>query len=320
MRTGTLLHATSRRGRAMSIFATLAVVAAALVAVAPSASAAALGGRLRIHGPGSLYAGSQQTVSVTVAAGAAAAFSLQVVNTGTAPAQFNLKMNQFGSPGVLAAAAGSVNITPAVLGPDGYYTALLSPGAAQTISLKITMPKDQGQVQGFVYSQLLATDNTMLDWDSAFAEIKAPTKGTTATDVFAKNGGQPYVGGSVDGQFTTAPAMKTTASAAFAVRLQNDSTAPAAIGFAILAASMGCNGAFPVTVKDGTNDITGIALIGNYVTPTLAPGAHHDLTVTIKYTNDGSGCTQGRWAAATYAGLHGALGHDVGMQADLVAT
>src|SRR5437868_7147803 len=130
-----------------STLGVVALVAGSLFAVAAPAGAANLDGKLQIKGPGSAYTWangdnvtSAHYVSLSVAAGSAATYSVKVVNTGSEVAQYNIKL-PFSDPSLtIAVTSGSIIATPLALGPDGYYTSPIKPGAAQLITVKITPP------------------------------------------------------------------------------------------------------------------------------------------------------------------------------------
>ena len=129
----------------------------ALLGLAPAAEAANTAGRLQVKGPGSVYTVNAATVSQATTPGTAATFSVKVLNTGTTVAQYNVKV--FADYRLtVAATTGSLNLTPLAVGPDGYFTAPIQPGAAQTIALKLTPAPGTPQTSLVSYVQLFATD------------------------------------------------------------------------------------------------------------------------------------------------------------------
>jgi hypothetical protein len=248
--------------------------------------AASHSGRLQIKGPGSVYSGPGALVAEAVGAGTTDQFQLQVVNTGSELAQYNIKLLRVGLPANSGLYTGSLALTPLAAGPDGYYTAQIAPGKSQSFTLKVEVPSGtpQGSIDNYVV--LYATDGTQLGYDIAQTEIKAPTYGATAADVFAKQGSQPYVGGSVNGQITSSPATSVGGSATYTVKLQNNGPVPAAV-FGRLSTWLDCS---TIVVKDGTVDVTAALLNGTYATPVLAVHAAKTLSVTMKPTMAAGSC------------------------------
>jgi hypothetical protein len=267
--------------RPRRLLAVLGIVFLLLAAglVSTPTFAASHSGRLQIKGPGSVYSGTYTYAAEAVGAGSTDQFQLQVVNTGTEVAQYRIHVLHDGPQASSGLYTGSLALTPLAAGPDGYYTAPIAPGKTQSFTLKVVVAAGtpQASINNYVY--LNATDGTDLGWVTARTEIKAPTYGTTAIDLFAKQGSQAYVGGSVIGQITSSPATSVGGSAAYTVKLQNDGTVPGPISASISPRSEDCTS---VVVKDGTADVTAALLNGTYVTPTLAVHSARTLAVTIK--------------------------------------
>jgi len=266
--------------------ALLLVIVGALVA--SPAGAASHAGALRIKGLGSVYSGSFSVVAETVAPNATDTFELQVVNTGTELAQYNVKAFLSGTiPATVDITAGSLSLKPLVSGPDGYYTSPIAPGKTLALNLKITIPA--GSPQGSVYGRvdLSATDGAFLDRVTGLTEVKAPTYGTTGYDLFAKHASQTsYVGGSLSAQAAASPAISVGSSTTFNIKLQNDGAAPGRVG-GLLDVDATCS---DITVKDGSADVTAAMLAGTYLTPVLAVHGSKALTVTFKrFTLTGCG-------------------------------
>jgi hypothetical protein len=275
---------TTPRRRLLGITGTVFTLLAALLVMSPS-SAASHSGEIRIKGPGSLYSGNGAFVSEAVSVGATDKFELQVVNTGATLAQYNIKVSQFGLPANVNLYAGTLALTPLSSSPDGYYTSPIAPGKSQALVLKVAIPSGSPQDSVQVGLILYATDGSALGYVTAQTNVKAPTYGTSAYDVFAKQGSQPYIGGSVDAQATSSPALKVGDAAAFTVKLQNDGPAPAAV-HGYLEATLSCA---TLTVKDGTTDVSEALIDDSYVTPVLAVHAAKTLKVTFVRTG-ASGC------------------------------
>jgi hypothetical protein len=254
----------------------------ALLAVAPAAEAANTAGRLQVKGPGSVYAVNGATVSLATVPQTAVTYSVKVVNTGATTAQYNLKVFA-DSQLTVAASTGSLNLTSLAVGPDGYFTAPIAGGAAQTISFKLTPAAGTPQTSLITYVQLYATDgSTVLGQVILQTEIAAPASSGSGYALYARNGSQKYVGGAVSDQLASAPVLKVGSTATYKVRLKNDSLAGTQIGF-ILTNASSCGAYYTTTVKAGTLNVTAAATSGSYVTPALAPGQFKELTVSIKY-------------------------------------
>lgn len=263
-----------------SLLACIATVLA-LLAVAPAAEAANTAGRLQVKGQGSVYTVNGATVSLATVPQSAVTYSVKVVNTGSTVAQYNVKVFA-DSQLTVAATTGSLNLTPLAVGPDGYFTAPIAGGGAQTISLKLTPEAGTPQTSLVTYVQLYATDGTtVLGQVILQTEIAAPASSGSGYALYARNGSQKYVGGAVSDQLASAPALKVGSTATYKVRLKNDSASSTQIG--LFMASGSCGSYYTTTVKAGTIDVTAAAASGSYVTPVLAPGQFKELTVSIKY-------------------------------------
>jgi hypothetical protein len=274
----------STRRRLLAITGTVGALLGALLVASPS-SAASHSGALLVKGPGSVYSGSGALVSEAVSAGATDKFELKVVNTGTTPAQYNVKVVQSGTPADVSLYTGTLVLTPFSSSPDGYYTAPIAPGKSLALVLKVAVPAGTPQGTTQVTVALYSTDGLPLGFVQAQTNVKAPTYGTTATDVFVRQGSQPYVGGSLDSQIATSPAVDVGGSAVFSVKLQNDGPVPASVrGYAVPVSECAT-----FTITDGTTDVTA-AMAGNlYATPVLDVHASKAFKVTITRTG-AAGC------------------------------
>ncbi|RNL79778.1 hypothetical protein [Nocardioides marmorisolisilvae] len=265
----------------------LAALSAVLVLLAsilttPPSFAASQDGILLIKGPGSVYSGPSAYVSENVAAGSVDQFELLVKNRGTSLAQYNIKILTEGLHATVDLYTGSVLLSPLPLTDDGYYTAPIQPGKTQPLTLKVKIPAGSPQGKTVVSFGLFSTDGNYLADAYAETDVKAPTYGTFAYDVYAKQGGQNYTGGSIDQQAMTSPAIAYNATATFSVKLQNDGGSPSAIvGRLENSEYLQCS---TVTVKDGAVDVTRAVIAGTYTTPVLAVHASKTLTVSFKRT------------------------------------
>jgi hypothetical protein len=289
---------TSPRRRLIAVASIVLLLIGSGFASSPS-NAASHSGRLQIKGPGSVYSGPEAWAFRAVGAGTTAQFDLQVVNTGSQLAQYNIKATRQDPEGSMDLYTGSTSVTTLAFGPDGYYTAPIAPGRSQSFTLKVAVPAGTPQNSINTFIELRGTDGTQIDWSEAVTEIKAPTYGTTAADVFAKQGSQAYIGGSLDDQATSSPAISVGGSAAFTVKLQNDGFDPGVVAVQAYT-GFDCDS---IVVKDGTADVTAAVLNGTYVTPTLAVHAARTLSVTMKRTG-AAGC--GSYDVVTF------FAHDAG--------
>lgn len=281
---------TSPRRRLPALVAGAALVLATILIAAPG-TAASPSGLLRIKGPGFLYSGGGSStccnngfVSEAISAGQTAQFELQVVNTGSALTQYNVKLDLHGLPASARLYTGSLLLTQVPVGPEGYFTAPIAPGKNQGLTLKVSIPAGSVQGSASVWITLSSTGGSYLSSGVAQAEVKAPTYGTTSTDVFAKQGVQPWVGGSVEGpgQAMTSPAVVPGGSAVFSVKLQNDGTEPAAIRVSAGPTNL-CS---VMSIKDPVmGNVTDSMMNGSYSTGTLAVHASRTLTITVKRTS-----------------------------------
>jgi hypothetical protein len=278
----------------------VAVTAAVMTTgvIASPAMAASHQGRLQLKGVGPRYSGPGTVVSEAVAAGATDQFAVQVVNTGSTVAQFNIRIVGYGLAAKSDLYSGSSLLTPLASSPEGYYTVVLAPGKAQTFALKVVVPKGtpQGTIKNAV--SLYATDGTALGGTSiALTETKAPTYGNTVEDVYARQGSQAWVGDAnpgnrLEGQTASAPALVVGGKAVFSVKVQNDGASPnpyvGIYGFS--PAGISCS---TFTIMDGTRDVTAeMTDLGLwYEVPTL--GVHESKTFTVTFTRTvGAGCSR----------------------------
>jgi hypothetical protein len=286
--------------------------------VALSGDGHAKTGALLIHGTGSTFTGTNNLVTVGVAAGTAAQYTLKIVNKSSVQAQFLVKVSTpTGNPANADLFTGSLSVKPLATGPDGWATNALNPGGSQSVVLKVTPNSSDGEGSSAVTVSISAMDRVQVDQVFTETNVKAPTKGSTQYDLFATSSGQPAIGGSFSGQTTTAPAITPTQTATFSVKLMNDSTQAAKIGLHVFTDS--CSGAFTIAVKDGSTVVTAAALAGTYRTPTLNGGAARTITVTVKRTTAASACTSTKLKALSLTSL-GADGFFSFLNTNLVAS
>jgi hypothetical protein len=280
-----------------------ALVASSLVGFASTANAA--GGEqgvLLMKGPGSLYAGPNTLESLTVSAGSAASFGIEVKNTGSSTAQFNLQLSSAMTTCATACAptavitTGSLIVTPLAAGPNGYYTAPIAAGAVATYTLKITTNKTMAPGDLLRYEVQLA-DTAGNPLGSTSAAYVGATRGTggSAADQFVSAPGNPATSPRDTSSLglATSPSVALGKSFTFTVKLMNDGAGPAAIGYRLYLNQL-CDAYFPIKVtqpsKLGSIDVSAAVQNGTYQTSTLARGASVTLTVTGVSLAGGENC------------------------------
>ena len=290
---------------AVKRWASAAVAAGVIITglTAVSGAAGAYGGEsgeLLAKGPGSAYTtGGEPFVALQNTAGTPDTFGLEVKNTGSATAQFNIVLNNLAftcAPGcpypTVTISQGALDVTPLVKGGNGYFTAPIAPGKTSAYTLKLTVPKGT-EASGTDYAVIELTDtaHNHLAYGIFDANV-TQTKGTTSDEEFvAGAGGQKPVSDAHSlNALVTNPAVALGGTSVFTVKLQNDSTSSSQITYHLVDGS-NCAAYYPATVKAGTTDVTALALAGTYISPVLAPGKNVTLTVTVKYASTPLGCT-----------------------------
>lgn len=269
------------------------------------AGAADQTGLLQLKGIGSYYAGDPAIVSLAANPAVTATYYGRIYNNGSDGGQYVLHMRQDGVPSSVVVTMGSLNVTKYVFSDIGYFTAPVEPGKTLTFTVKVTPPAGSAQGTHLIGVDLWSPTSAMYESGVILTNVK-PIKGSTGFDLYARNGSQPFIGGSINEQMASAPSIRVGGSAAYTVRLENDGKTPTTIGLRIENADLvSCDDAFPLTVKDGLVDVTAAVLGGNYVTPVLAAGAHRDLVVTIKYPVYVPECQDDAYSAEALAGQNG---------------
>lgn len=273
------MHVLKKIRTALVVLVTgIVAVLAASLAVVPSASAASHSGDLAVKGPGGSAYTRAFAVSLVGKEGATMTYTFQVRNTGTTLAQYRLNVTDW-SGAQAQLYDGSLLLKPLASSPDGYYTKAIPAGGSQTLTLKIPIPVGTAQVEHYSGITLYGTDGYYIASRNLIAEEPAVLTGSTATDLFVKQGGQLAVGGAGRYQAVTAPTISGTQSATFTATLQNSTGPTASIGFQVFNDESPCG---QVTVKDGSVDVTAAALNGTYQTPPLAKLGKRNLTITVK--------------------------------------
>lgn len=273
-----------RRTLLVLVAGIVAVLAASLTVV-PSASAASHSGDLAVKGPGGSAYTRAFAVSLVGKEGATMTYTFQVRNTGTTLAQYRLHVNDW-SGAQAQLYDGSLLLKPLASSPDGYYTKPIQPGGNQVLTLKIPIPVGTAAVEHYSGISLYGTDGYFITSRNLIAEEPAVLTGSTATDLFVKQGGQLAIGGAGrPAQAVTAPTISGTQIATFTAILQNSTGPSGSIGFHLF--DDGCG---QTTVKDGSLDVTVAAKNGTYLTPPLAKGGKRNLTISVK--NVGAACSR----------------------------
>jgi hypothetical protein len=276
-----------------SLLPTLAALAGlvSFCTVGPSlagATGAVGGGFAFIHGPGSVYAASNDTVTSVTTANGTATYSVEVVNRGTSLAQFNLRLSPPVSGDTVTLSSGATNITDVATATRGYFTKLLAPGKSEVLALKDKTPGSATMTSRFFGQVVLRdTDGGFLNAASYETQIRATT-GPFAADIYTSTPGSPAVI-SEPGVFsadTAAEAMKPAGHATFTVKAQNDSLTPTQLRVTFGAfppCSNAGNPLFPAVVKVGSTVVTPAVSAGTYMTPLLAHAHSTTFTITVSY-------------------------------------
>lgn len=239
-------------------------------------------GAFQVRGPGSTYSvdgiapgpehtHTPPTAVIAVAKGKTAQFSLQIFNNGFVATPYRIALSvrhdspeQLPStPAVYTSALLGQKVLPS--GPDGFITASVPIGKIATYVVKV--PTSAGSPAGhtWVDATLTTPDGVVQDHAVMVAEQPAGA-GTTATDVFAQQGSQPYVGSSAYEAFASSPALIKAQSTTFTVKFQNNG--PVALSMRVTAdfdvhcASVVIKNSFGAVVTDAASS-------GNAATPVL---------------------------------------------------
>lgn len=237
---------------------------------------------LKVLGIGSVYSGRNHLVTRTVtASGKVMTYTLGVLNEDAVARSYKLELTPSGSAATAAVHASGFN--GAVLPTDGsgrFITPTVAAGKVLTLVLKVS-PTAPGQHISRVDVDLLTDFGALIEGVATETNTPAPAAGVSSHDLFVKQGSQPFVGGPVDDQTASSPALNVGQSAIYTLRLKNDGAGSHSIGLKITDVD-GCAGSFTTAVKVGTKIWTSEAFAGTYVTPVRAPGQYTTVTVTVK--------------------------------------
>jgi hypothetical protein len=237
---------------------------------------------LKVLGTGSVYTGRDHLVTRTVdASGDTMTYKLGVLNEDSVAHSYRIRLTPSGAAATAAVWASGFNAKVLPTDADGsFVTPSIGAGKVVLFQLKVT-PTAPGQVVAGVGVDLLTDTGLLIEGLDTETNTAAPTAGTSSFELFAKQGTQPYVGGPVDGQTATGPALNVGQSSIYTLRLKNDGATPQQIGLKLTDVD-GCAGSFTTTVKVGTKVWTTEAFAGTYLTPVLLPGRYTQVTVTVK--------------------------------------
>jgi hypothetical protein len=164
---------------------------------------------------------------------------------------------------------------------EGFYTTpLVQPKKTLSLNLRVT-PTAPGQTISGVSAALFSDNGGLIEGVRTETNTAAPFSGTSSFELFSRQGSQLFVGGPVNGQTSTSPALNVGGSAQFTLRLKNNGSSSQRIGLR-LSDMDGCGASFAVTVTDAGKVVTTAAFNGTYLTPLLAPAKYRDVFVTIK--------------------------------------
>ena len=270
----------------------LAAVVLAGMTTAATATPLPYDGVLGIHGPGSVYAGTDASgldsgayVSLSTTAGGTVSFPVEVLNKGTAQAQYQVGMTPDGAS-AQHLLLGSVDVTGlAEAGyPGGYETAPIAPGKTALLTLKITVPKTATPLNQYTTTLTLWSPGGYIYLGSVRVAVQIrATTGTSSNDIFTGGVRGLDIGG--QRPWITAATLKagSTTLATFSLTLKNDSATSTHMTL-LMGTVFDCSAAsFVPTVKVGTTVITAAAFSdAGYTTPLMAKGTSKAVVLTVK--------------------------------------
>lgn len=242
-----------------------------------SAGAVSYSGVLGGHGLGTVFARSGQILANAVSSAATATYTFNVYNVGSAPAQFLVRVLNYGAA-TPTVKTGSVDVSYNAVN-DGWYTNVIPANKLQTFTVAVKMPVGSPPEENDLTVRLSATDGSTLAEIYTVTYIKAAAKGVQGTDVYIKGTGGQFIGGPSFGQVACSTVLKGNTHTAFTMQVQNDSTSNSQPIIYILD-NQGNGAAYPLKVTLGGKDITSSFMSTGWVSPVLKPGAKEVLTVT----------------------------------------
>lgn len=262
-------------------------------------------GDLQVRGPGSVFTtGQGNLVTLAVSSGGTATYRIKVINTGAVARGFEIELteNQADSIPKVTTSTGAALPTNQA---GNYVTKSLAPGGSIIYLVKVKN-NAPGQVISGVDVHLLAGNGAEFDFVRTETNVKAPSAGTDGFGLFAKAGSQPFIGGSVNDQTTTAASVALGNSTKYTVKLRNDGATAGSMIYRMSAPANAC-WTMKATIKVGTQtvDITADATGNGFQTKVLPVGGSMLVTISVKRVS--AGCGAVTWTAETYDG--GSLQH-----------
>jgi hypothetical protein len=219
-----------------------------------------------------------------------AVYSIAVKNTGDVQTQYHLTLTRQNGTTNWQMFTGSTQITTT----DGFFTAPVNPGAMVVVTVKAVQPS--GGISGLnnaTVDVFVPDTGLYLGTVAMYVDPGVALGGSGGTDLFLKNGSQPWVAGTSPGGVEESAVAKPGNTEKFTLRVQNDSAAVSSFQPFSFFGGQGPNcpaGSFDVTVKLGTHDVT-TNFLGNAFSENLNPGAHSVFGISVKYPAAVAGCT-----------------------------
>ena len=238
----------------------------------------------------------EQAEKATLAPQGSAAYEVLVQNDGQAPRRFVVAATESADAGwEISYKAGGVEITEEILGPSGYVTEEIAPGASEAISLVLSPAADAepGSGAGSVVQVSLDADGSApLDAVAATAALegvatRAASRAVSQPDLLIKDLDEPTSAFAINGTYQTSPsgaqietqAVSPGSKASYTVLIENDGSAAQSY---VLRASESSETGWTVVYRQGLTDITAaIKGRGGFATAVLNPGSSTSIVVEI---------------------------------------
>ncbi len=192
---------------------------------------------LQIYGPGTAYTAFGNTVTRPVtAAGVETIYALRVINTTINPSSFKIALTKTGAPSNARILLNGVALAQDANG--NYITPTIATNGIGTYQLRVA-PTAPGRSTGVVMATLLGASGPGSSLTTE-TNVQAPTTGTDAYGLYAKEGSQAFVGMLPTIQGATAPSLALNGIAKFTVRLRNDSAAASSTRLRVSGPSSAC--------------------------------------------------------------------------------
>jgi hypothetical protein len=272
----------------VGVLTVAALVTVAVTVGSAGAGAATENGQILTKVVGSLYSAERLMYGVSTAT-KPAVYSIAIKNTGDVQTQYHLTLTRQNGTTNWEMFTGSTQITT----QDGFFTAPVNPGAMVVVTVKAVQPA--GGISGLnnaTVDVFVPVIGLYVGTVAMYAYPGVALGGSGGSDLFLKNGSQPWVAGTDFGGEESAVA-KPGNTEKFMLRVQNDSGAASSFQPFSFVSGQGPNcpaSSFSLTVKMGTQDVT-TAFVGNTFSENLAPGAHSTFGISVKYPAAVPGCT-----------------------------